>query len=142
MNFKSFLSFLLLSFFFVTVQLDAQKAESAVNQKSARYPASFFIGKTDFDYLFTLKPNEVIRSENNVFIDKSVISMNTLNGDTKFLKMKLDYFKHAWLLIQVNGVYSTQIFILSDDKSVFYKGSIHEGKVTMTKCNEDDIVSE
>lgn len=68
--------------------------------------------------------------------------MNTLNGDIRFLRIKLDYFKNAFLMIQVNGEYSTQVFILSEDKSVFYKGTIGEKAVVMTKCSEDDIVSE
>lgn len=107
-----------------------------------KQPASFIISKADFDQLFTKKNNDLVLTKTNKYLDKSTVLMNTLNGDTKFLKMKLSYFAKAYLMVQINGEYSTQVFILSDDKSVFYKGRIDKGIVTMTKCNEDDIVSE
>ena len=68
--------------------------------------------------------------------------MNTKNGDMHFVKLKLTYFPKSYLLIQENGMYSTVIFIMSDDKSVFYKGKIDKEVITMRKCSEDDIVSE
>lgn len=130
-----------ISFLGFPVTLNAQKAKARTAASSA-YPASFTIGKADFDRLFEIKAKESISSKNNKYLDKGLMMMNSLNGDMKFLKIQLSYFKNAYLLVQVNGEWSTQIFILSDDKSVFYKGKIDKGSVTMSKCQEDDIVSE
>jgi hypothetical protein len=46
------------------------------------------------------------------------------------------------MMVQVNGEYSTQIFILSDDKTIAYKGKIEREQVTLTKCRRDDILQE
>jgi len=123
-----------------SINLAAQKPKTTVTKK--QNPASFTISKTDFDNLFTKKPKEVLTVSNNKFLDKCSVIMSSLNGDTKFMKIKLHYFQNAFLMVQVNGAYSTQVFIMSDDKSVFYKGRLENGAVIMTKCNEDDIVSE
>lgn len=136
---------LILALFFISAQLllNAQKSGPASSTRvQKKYPATFAISKTDFENLFSKKIKETLSLKSNKYLDKSSILMNTLNGDTKFMKIKLNYFQNAYLMIQVNGEYSTQIFILSDDKSVFYKGSVESGEVVMKKCNEDDIVSE
>jgi hypothetical protein len=106
-----------------------------------KYPGTFMISKTEFDQLLSSKPGEKTALANK-YLDGSTTMMNSLNGDMKFLKAKLGYFKNAILMIQVNGEYSTQIFIMSEDKSVFYKGKKEKDGVLMTKCSEDDIVSE
>ena len=134
---KIFFTFFILA---LSLQVPAQKAKTATINKDR--PTTFTISKTDFDNLFSKKAKETISAKTNKYIDKSSVIMNSLNGDTKFMKIKLSYFDKAYLLVQVNGEYSTQIFILSDDKSVFYKGRLDKGAVTMTKCKEDDIVSE
>lgn len=113
-----------------------------VSEKSNKNPTTFTINKNDFEGLFSKQIKETIALSSNKYLDKSSVMMNSLNGDMKFMKIKLNYFKNAFLMIQVNGTYSTQIFILSDDKSVFYKGRMDGDTITMTKCNEDDIVSE
>jgi hypothetical protein len=135
---------LLFAFFFVTAVLNSHAQTSRAKQVKniKNHPTTFLITKAEFDDLFAGKINEPVRSSSNKYLNKSVLLMNTLNGDMKFLKLKLDYFKNAFLMVQVNGEYSTQIFILSEDKSVFYKGRIEKDNVLMTKCNEDDIVSE
>lgn len=108
----------------------------------ANHPESFTINKSDFDELFTKKANTNLDLSSNKYLDKSTIEMNTLNGDIKFLRIKLNYFSNAYLLVQVNGSYSTQVFVMSKDKSIFYKGKIEKDLVVMTKCAEDEIVSE
>jgi hypothetical protein len=113
----------------------------AVKKVTSQYPKNFTISKADFDSLFNLEKDQAVNSS-NVYLAKSVMLMNSRNGDIRFLRLKLRYFKNAFLMIQVNGEYSTQIFILSDDKSVFYKGAITANGVVMTRCSEDDIVSE
>lgn len=143
MKLNSFKLLAVLLFMSFTFQVLAQKQKKAsVKQTVVKQPASFIISKADFDQLFTKKNSDLVLTKTNKYLDKSTVLMNTLNGDTKFLKMKLSYFAKAYLMVQINGEYSTQVFILSDDKSVFYKGRIDKGIVTMTKCNEDDIVSE
>ncbi|WP_317899916.1 hypothetical protein [Aurantibacillus circumpalustris] len=127
--------------FIVGYTLAAQKSKT-IAENFDKNPATFTISKTDYNNLFSKQSNETITGVQNKYLTNSTVLMNSLNGDMKFMKIKLDYFKNSFLMIQVNGGYSTQIFILSDDKSVFYKGSIDNGVVTMTKCNEDDIVSE
>jgi len=131
--------FLFLSFSFGIKAQSAKKNSAAPERKN---PATFTISKSDFDNLFSKKPKEILIMKSNAYLDKSSVVMNSLNGDTKFLKIKLNYFPKSFLMIQVNGEYSTQIFIFSDDKSVFYKGKLEKDSVIMTKCNEDDIVSE
>ena len=106
------------------------------------YPETFTIAKSDFDGLFTKKANTILDLSTNKYLDKSSIEMNTLNGDIKFIRLKLNYLSNSYLLVQVNGVYSTQVFVMSKDKSVFYKGKIEKDLVVMTKCAEDEIVSE
>lgn len=141
LNSFKLLAVLLLTSFTIPVAAQTQKKASS-KQTVTKQPASFIISKTEFDQLFTKKSNAILTTKSNKYLDKSTVLMNTLNGDTKFLKIKLHYFTKAYLIVQVNGEYSTQVFILSDDKSVFYKGRLDKGIVTMTKCNEDDIVSE
>jgi len=134
-------SFFTLFFILLSSLAPAQKSKTVAGTNQ-RNPASFTINKTDFENLFSKRIKETISVKTNKYLDKSSVLMNSLNGDTRFMKIKLHYFANAYLMVQVNGEYSTQIFVLSDDKSVFYKGRIDNGIVTMTKCNEDDIVSE
>lgn len=138
LRFPQFLILFLSCFLFV--QTEAQNTQNKT--ATTDYPDSFTIRKTDLEALFAKKPRETFSSAKNKYLDQSEVMMNTLNGDMKFLKARLHYFSNAFLLIQVNGEYSTQVFILSDDKSVFYKGRPAEGDFTMNKCDEDEIVSE
>lgn len=132
----------LAAFLMITcLDANAQNAKSKTVQ-SKTYPATFTVDKILFDNLFTYKNNEVIPEKTNKFLKGSVLLMNTLNGDMRFLKLKLDYFKNGFMLVQVNGIYSTQVFIMTDDKSVFYKGKFEKGNLIMSKCSEDEIVSE
>ena len=98
--------------------------------------------KPVFDELFNLKIKEVLSLKENQYLDKAQVMMNTKNGDMTFLKLKLSYFPKSNLMIQVNGSYTTQIFIMSDDKSVFYKGKIEKENIVLKKCAESEIVSE
>lgn len=117
------------------------KAQSSKTAKK-QYPESFTISKAEFDNLFLKKEKEVVKNKSNKYLDKSVVLKNVLNGDMKFLRLKLSYFTNAFMSIQVNGTASTQVFVLSTDKSVSYKGKMNNGSVVMTKCEEDEIVSE
>lgn len=132
-------------FFLFTFLLNVQSQTAKKNttkDKVDEYPKSFSILKNEFNSLFTYKANEVIVEKQNKYLNNSILLMNTKNGDMKFLKIKLNYFKNSFLLVQVNGEFSTQIFVMSDDKSVFYKGKIESEKILLTKCTEDEIVSE
>lgn len=144
---KSFMKskFIALSLFLFLLSFNrsvhAQKSKP-VNTSQKQYRTSFKITKTEFETLISKKEKDEIKFKNNKFITNSTILLNVLNGDTKFIRLKLSYFSSAYLTIQINGAYSTQVFILSDDKSVFYKGQPQNGGFLMTKCNRDDIVSE
>lgn|GEM_PF-1416149 len=135
--------FIIMFFLLFSIQNKAQINKTNPNKNnSKKNPETFSISKTDFDKLFTFKSNQVITLSQNIYLDKSVSLLNTKNGDMIFLKIKLNYFKKAYLLVQINGSFSTQIFILSDDKSIFYKGKLSSTGLLMTKCLEEEIVSE
>ncbi|MES2679741.1 MAG: hypothetical protein V4635_07655 [Bacteroidota bacterium] len=127
--------------FMTCTGLSGQNAGSKAVKGSAAYPESFTVVKKDFDRLFLYKPDELV-SKNNPYLDKSRVKMNARNGDMKFLKLKLNYFNDAVFMVQVNGNASTQAFIVSGDKSVFYKGHFEKNDLVMKKCTEDDIVNE
>ena len=116
------------------------------NQKSGssgqQYPSSFMISKADLQGLKGLKLHSVIDNKNNRYLDGSIVVASTRNGDMQFIKIKMAFFLKAFLNIQVNGKDSTQVFITSDDKSVFYKGHPEKENWVMIKCSEDEIVSE
>ena len=139
---------LLKCFIIIFVLLFSMQNKAQINKtnpiknNSKKNPETFLILKTDFDKLFSFKSNEFINIPQNIYIDKSVLLTNTKNGDMSFLKLQLKYFKKAYLLVQLNGSYSTQIFIMSSDKSIFYKGKLSNTGIIMTKCIEEEIVSE
>ena len=139
---RLFKCFIIMFFLLFSIQHKAQINKTNPNKNSKKNPESFSISKPDFDKLFTFKSNQVINISQNIYLDKSVSLLNTKNGDMIFLKIKLNYFKKAYLLVQINVSYSTQIFILSDDKSIFYKGKLSSTGLLMTKCLEEEIVSE
>lgn len=134
-------TFFILFAFLLNVQSQTAK-KNATKNKVTKYPQSFSIQKNEFNNLFSYKANEVLVEKQNKYLNNSILLMNTKNGDMKFLKIKLNYFKNSFLLVQVNGEFSTQIFIMSDDKSIFYKGKMESEKIVLTKCTEDEIVSE
>lgn len=121
--------------------LNAQSKKASV-KKASKYPERFSISKSDFDKLFTYTKNQQLNFTNNKYIHKSVLELNSQNGDMQLLRIKLNYFPKALLMVLVNGVYSTQVYITSSDKSLSYKGKIEKDQVLMTKCNRDEIVSE
>ena len=71
-----------------------------------------------------------------------MLELNTKNGDMQLLRIRLNYFPKALLMVQVNGEYSTQVYITSSSKTLSYKGKIEKDRVLLTKCNRDEIVSE
>ncbi|MEI6020069.1 MAG: hypothetical protein WCR21_02995 [Bacteroidota bacterium] len=134
------LAFLFLSIV-LCITLNAQNKPKQ-KSKGKNYPESFSIQKSDFDKIMNEAGNSTLKFPSNIFIDQSFVQLNTKNGDMHFVKVKLSYFPKSYLLIQENGVYSTVVFIMSDDKSVFYKGKLNKEILNMKKCSEDDIVSE
>jgi hypothetical protein len=134
---RLFLSLLLMGPAFSSA---AQK--SSVGTVIKKHPESFAISKAELQDLLSKPANTAVKSRNNKYLDKGMVLKNVTNGDMHFLRVKLNYFSTAYLTVQVNGQYSTQVFILSENKSVFYKGKVEKGDVLMTKCAEDEIVSE
>lgn len=119
-------------------------AQNAKNTSASQpaFPASFTITKKEMNELMSKKEKTTIRSKNNKYLDRALVTKNVSNGDMRFLRLQLSYFKTGFLTIQINGSYSTQVFVLSENKSVFYKGRLEKGNVILTKCEEDEIVSE
>lgn len=135
-------------FFCTGVNAQSKKAAAKTTPKTVakkvtvNYPETFTIAKADFDSFFNYRVNGVIKTPSNQYTDKAVLLLNSKNGDMQLLRLKLSYFPKSYLMIQVNGVHSTQVFLMSDDKSAFYKGKVNKEKVTLTKCKEEEIVSE
>lgn len=127
---------------FLSVATSAQPKNNSLTSASGNYPESFSIQKPELDALLASAPEAVVNIQSNKYLHQALVVMNTKNGDMTFLKLQLSYFKNALLTVQVNGSFSTQVFILSSDKSIFYKGRFEKDLLIMTKCNEDDIVSE
>jgi hypothetical protein len=140
--FKPMLRFLCLLLIVNSTFMFAQSAKASPSKVRQSNPSSFMISKAEFEELLGMKVAERVNTRENKYLNGSVLLMNSLNGDIRFLKIKLSFFRNAYLLVQVNGEYSTQVFVMSEDKSVFYKGRMDNGNVMMQKCNEDDIVSE
>lgn len=127
----------------LNVNAQSRKSSSnSINKTGEKHPNTFNITKMELGKLFSLKANDVLSYPVNKYLDKAMVLMNTKNGDIKFLKAKLKFFPKSTLLVQVNGEYTTQIFIMSEDKSVFYKAKAEKDKFVMSKCSEDEIVSE
>lgn len=106
------------------------------------YPEQFKISVAELKQWLNYESRQKILSENNPYVHQSLLELNTRTGDMQLLRIRLAYFKNSLLMIQVNGEYSTQVFITSSDKSVFYKGRIEREEITMVKCKQDDIVIE
>ena len=107
-----------------------------------RHPDTFTVSRADFDRLYTAKAGQVIPAASSRQLHNGKVLINTRNGDMQFIRMKLSAIPKAYLVVQVNGSFSTQTFILTDDHSISYKGAIAGKQVTFTKCDEDEIVSE
>ena len=123
--------------------LSAQNANNTMKfAESRNYPASFSIQKNEFDDLFLYNPNDEIASRANNYLDRAMLLTNARKGDKVILKIKLDYFKNALFLVEVNGLYYTQVFITSEDKHIFYKGRFEKNELIMDKCSESDIAFE
>ena len=135
MKFSALKIILLVTLFLVGGFVSAQK-----NKQS--YPEKFTIKPKEIDKLFSYRPGTKVSARGNKYLVKGTVLVNTSNGDIKYLRYQLNYFRNAFLNVQVNGGFSTQVFIVSDDKSVFYKGKLEKGDWLMKKCDEDEIVSE
>jgi hypothetical protein len=129
------ISLFTIAFLFLFTGIDAQTKKNTTKKTVS-------ISKPDFDKLFTYKKNEVLKFTDNKYIDKSILELNSLTGDMQLLRIKLNYFPKAILMIQVNGEYSTQVYITSATKSLSYKAKIEKDRVLLIKCNRDEIVSE
>lgn len=114
-----------------------QKEIQAINSN----PEKFVIEEKEFERLLSSSKNSTFKTK-NVYLNNSIISLNTKVGDNTQLKVKLSYFKNAHLIIQINGKDSRQIFIVSDDNSVFYSGDFKENKIIMIQCQKDDLFVE
>lgn len=139
------IKFLCSCFLFVVAFYSSASGQTHKQVKPAAatvYPSSFKISRQDFDHLFLYHVKDVVKSKANKHLDKAVLMTKSETGDMKFMKFRLSYFKGADLMIQVNGSYSIQVFIFSDNSAVFYKGRFEKNDLIMEKCRKDDIISE
>lgn len=116
-------------------QLQAQTAKK-------NYPESFSLSDQQIKKVLDCPAGKRLPGLNNKYLAKGSVITNVQNGDTRYARVQLPYFGGAFLNIQVNGVYSTQVFILSSDKTLSYRTTRENGSFTFIKCNEDEIVSE
>ena len=133
---------LMLLFIFMFSGLNAQSKKVNSKKTTTKYPESFTISKADYDRLFTLKENESIKTAGNKYLDKAVLELHSNNGDMQLLRIRMNYFPKSNLMIQVNGEHSTVVFLLSDDKTISYKGKLIKEVLTLVKCSREEIVSE
>lgn len=130
------LKFIILTLlFFAGTRLSAQKVVK-------NYPETFTLSQKQIDKLVTRKAGTRLFSFSSRYLAKGLVLVNTKNGDMKYVRVQLPYFNGAFLNLQINGGYSTQVFILSSDKSVSYKTQLKNGIYRFIKCSEDEIVSE
>src|ERR1043165_9371473 len=87
---------------------------------TVKHPASFTITKISLDHLFACKENSVAKDKTNKYINGSTVLLNSVYKENKQLKLKLDHFKNAELIVQINGKDSKILYITSTDNSVFY----------------------
>lgn len=132
---------LLLTLLFISPAMYMVAQKAATGSKNP-LPASFSISRADMNLILSKKPKEILKSHRNKYINKSTVLVSVINGDTKYVELKLNYFQNAVLSLQVNGNYSTQVFILSENKSFFYKGTEDKLGFVMNKSDEDEIVTE
>jgi hypothetical protein len=126
----------------VIIPAFSAKSQTGRSTGDQQAPATITIVKADFDRLMDHKKGDRIAARDNAYLNGSEVMMNTATGDMKYLRIKLSGLHNAYLTVQVNGEYSTQVFVLSDDHSVSYKGKIGENGLVLTRCEEDEIVSE
>lgn len=119
----------------------AQKKELTFSSKNP-LPASFTISQSDMNNILSKKVKQTLKTPHNKYLNKSVVMVSVINGDMKFVKIKLKYFQNAVLTVQVNGTSSTQVFIFSENKNFFYKSTPEKGGFVMNTCAEDEIVTE
>ncbi len=138
-------TFLLLIVIAVTSSAIAQSDRRA--GKGKNYPDSFIITLDELNNIFGAKQGTRINSTNR-YLNKAEVLINTVVIENKQLKLKLNYFKPAHLIVQVNGDNPPIIFVMSDKNNVFYTNnmdgnfSIKDNQITMIKCLKDDIISE
>lgn len=138
MNQKQLILWPVLLFLITSIRLNAQQV-ATVQQA---YPENFTIQKKELDKLLSGKLNSPLVFKRNKYLHRALPLTNSATGDMKLLQFRLPYFRNALFTIQINGSYSTQAFVTSPDKSVFYKGHLANGDLVMKKCIEREIVSE
>jgi hypothetical protein len=126
--------------FFVIAQLSLN-AQSKTN-----FPTSFNISNTELNNVFSFKLKETVNVKSNSYLDKSTVVYKYENADIKVkqIKLKLNYFKDAFLTVQINADNSKQIFITSDKTEANYKNADFNADevMVMEKCNKDHIITD
>src|SRR4051812_41370559 len=83
-------------------------------QKSKHAPEKFSISQQDLAVLLSAPMEKTISTPANPYLNKALPIKKVKNGDMQFLRFKLAYFSNAYLNVLVNGIYTTQVFVLSE----------------------------
>lgn len=128
----------------VTTALNAQGSAEGGKSATAKnsYPESFRISTTELAQVVAKKEKEMLALPGNPYLNQALVLRAVANGDMHFTRLQLAYFKGGYLHVQVNGTASTQIFLFSEDKRFFYKSSPLPDGYLLSRCAEDEIVSE
>jgi hypothetical protein len=115
-------------------------------QTKTSFPASFNIAKAELNKVLSFKLNETVSLKSNSYLDKSsvVYTYENKDIDVKQIKLKLNYFKDAFLTVQINADNSKQIFITSDKTEANYKNVDFNADevIVMEKCKKDNIITD
>src|SRR5689334_23282059 len=84
----------------------------AAAQKSSKAPEKFTISQQELSALLSAGTEKQLSFPANPYLDKALPIKNVRTGDMQFVRVKLSHFKNAYLNVQVNGIYTTQVFLL------------------------------
>lgn len=115
-----------------------------VNTEKNKFPDTFIIREFELNDLFKFNLNDKVIVKSNDYLDQATVVYKYENDKVHQLKLKLNYFKDAFLVVQINADESRQLFILSDSTTANYKNKLYQktDKILMEKCKKEEIVSE
>lgn len=114
-------------------------------REPVNYPDTITVPWQELSDLFHYGKGEII-THSSKYLHNGQVLLNTTDkdphGKDKLMRIQLAYFPGAFLWVQVNGNYSTQVFILSEKPAWSYKSHFSANKVVLVKCRKESIISE
>ncbi len=105
-------------------------------------PADFTITAQQLQQILQAPAGNELQVKNNPIVNQATVLRNISNGDMQFVRIQLRYYPHAFINVQVNGVYSTFAFLIDEEQKLYYKGELNNDAIVLKKCEKDDIVVE